>query len=85
MTEKKVYRQTDIVTEKAKTIYPYILRTGGIKNDIRQVTQCTIAILQTSGHSFVNKKDGKCSKILNSSCLISTVLPAKSDGDFMFC
>ena len=38
-----------------------------------------------TAHSFVNKKDGKCFKILNSSCLLSTVLPAKSDGDFMFC
>ena len=47
--------------------------------------QFTIAILQTSGHSFVNKKDGKCFKILNSSCLLSTVLLAKSDGDYMFC
>ena len=34
LTKKKVYRQTNkqtnIITGKAKTIYPYILRTGGI-------------------------------------------------------
>ena len=36
LTEKKVYRQTNtqtdkyIITEKARTIYPYIRRTGGI-------------------------------------------------------
>ena len=30
-TEKQTNKQTNIITEKAKTIYPYILRTGGIK------------------------------------------------------
>ena len=29
-TDRQTDRQTNIITEKAKTIYPYILRTGGI-------------------------------------------------------
>ena len=30
LTENKVYRQTNIITKKAKLYTPYILRTGGI-------------------------------------------------------
>ena len=34
LTEKKVYKQTKIVTEKAKTIYPlYTSYAGGIKSE----------------------------------------------------
>ena len=60
---KKVYkqgdRQTNIVTEKAKTIYSNILRTGGIINMLKptqnppQITGSTIN--KTSTHGTVRK------------------------------
>ena len=42
LTEKKVYRQTNIRTEKAKTIYPlYTSYTGGI---IKEMICCNVPV-----------------------------------------
>ena len=65
LTEKKVYRQkdkdTNIMTEKAKTIYPlYTSYTGGIINLYVNCVYCTVAVMTIK--SFHRLKIGKRGK-----------------------
>ena len=52
LTKKKVNRQTDILTEKAKAIYPlYTSHTGGIISESCQTREIETAYSQTQANT----------------------------------
>ena len=54
LTEKNLQTdtQTNINTEKAKTTYPYILRTGGITSFFMKELSCTMTSKVGPNYSF---------------------------------